>query len=319
MHTENFDHFLGQMVTDPFAGLDAATQVQIVRRGFTPNDPPGLGSRSLANMAHYEGVLLSVHLIEGERHRLEGSAVMVAPGIAFMATHVLESYVPDVMPDTAYMLCIGYTSSGPRIWRVRYYHKVEKSDLTILLLEYASPFPADHSFGQAVLTTRLPAIGEPVMIVGLRASDQHIPVDQDMSFAVKGDHLEYGANVLFAVGEVAAHYRTGRGSMPPGPAIEVSCSTPGGLSGGPAFDKDGRLVGILSNSINNPDGRGPSYVSLLWTAVAIEIPRGFFPVPFPEKFRLLDSQWCEIDRRDAIRVSPHTETGQLRIEVEDDS
>jgi hypothetical protein len=258
--------------------------------------------------------------IEDDRNKVEGSAVMVAPGIAFMATHVLETYIPGVMPSTAHMLCIGYTPSGPRIWRVRYYHKVEKSDVTILSLEYASPFPADGSFAQAMLTTRLPGRGEQVMIVGLRASDQHVLTDESMSVPIKGEHIEYGANVLVAVGEVSEHYLTGRGSMGPGPAIEVACSTPGGLSGGPAFDQNGRLIGILSSSYDEADGRGPSYVSLLWTALAIEIAPGFFrPHFFPEKFRLLDSRWCEIDRRDAIQVSMDAETGDLRIEVDDRS
>jgi hypothetical protein len=254
VHIDNFDHFHGQTVSDPFDGLNPATSIHIDGKTFVPNDPPGVGPRLLPNMAHYEGVLLSVHFIEDERNKVEGSAVMVAPGIAFMATHVLESYIPGVMPSTAHMLCIGYAPSGPRIWYVRYYHKVEKSDVTILSLEYASPFPADGSFAQAMLTTRLPGIGEQVMIVGLRASDQHVPADQSMSFSIKGEHIEYGANVLVAVGEVSEHYLTGRGSMPPGPAIEVACSTPGGLSGGPAFDKNGRLIGILSNSYDYPDG-----------------------------------------------------------------
>jgi len=139
-----------------------------------------------------------------------------------------------------------------------------------------------------------------------------------MSFPIKGEHIEYGANVLVAVGEVTEHYLTGRGSMPPGPAIEVACSTPGGLSGGPAFDKNGRLIGILSNSYHDPDGRGPSYVSLLWTALAIEIAPGVFrPHFFPDKFRLLESHWCAIDGRDAIQVSMDTETGGLRMEVDD--
>ncbi len=167
VHIDNLDHFSGQTVLDPFDGLDPATPIQIDRKTFVPIAPPGVGPRLLRNMAHYEGVLLSVHFIEDGRSRVEGSAVMVAPGIAFMATHVLESYIQAIMPSTSHMLCIGYTSSGLRIWRVGYYRKVEKSDVTILSLEYASPFPADGSFAQAMLTTRLPAIGEQVMIVGL--------------------------------------------------------------------------------------------------------------------------------------------------------
>lgn len=91
VHIDNFDHFLGQTVSDPFDGLNPATSIHIKGKTFVPNDLPGVGPLLLPNMAHYEGVLLSVHFIEDERNRVEGSAVMVAPGIAFMATHVLES------------------------------------------------------------------------------------------------------------------------------------------------------------------------------------------------------------------------------------
>jgi S1-C subfamily serine protease len=54
--------------------------------------------------------------------------------------------------------------------------------------------------------------------------------------------------------QYAAHHLGGRGAMVPNPVIEVACSTPGGLSGGPAFDKHGKVFGILSVSIDDPDG-----------------------------------------------------------------
>jgi len=36
------------------------------------------------------------------------------------------------------------------------------------------------------------------------------------------------------------------------------------MSGGPAFDKNGKLIGILTSSFEAGDDLGPSYVSLLW-------------------------------------------------------
>jgi hypothetical protein len=74
----------------------------------------------------------------------------------------------------------------------------------------------------------------------------------------------------------------------------------------------------LSGSINHLDGRGPSQVSLLWTALATEIVRPeFLSHHLPERFRLLELDYCHIDRRDVIRVTTDTETGKWRIEVDD--
>jgi hypothetical protein len=118
------------------------------------------------------------------------------------------------------------------------------------------------------------------------------------------------------VGEVAQHFLNGRGSMLPGPTIEVACSTPGGLSGGPAFDKNGKVFGILSSSLNHEDGRGPSFVSLLWPALVRQVTPFFLPQAFPASVRLLDFEFCSIDRRDVIQLSLDEKTGVERMEYE---
>jgi Trypsin-like peptidase domain len=204
-----------------------------------PNDPPGV--YPVNNMAHYNGVFLSVHFVTDEWSTVEGSAVMVAPGVAFAAAHVVEPHMPLVMASKLRIQCVGYTPSGPRFWRVGQVRKVDRTDLVILSLKYASALPADGRFGQAAVSTRPPAIGEQVMVAGLQASDEHVPADESMSFTVKEGRIVYGANVRIGVGEVTQYFPNGRGAMPPGPAIEVACSTPGGLSGGPAFDRPGRF------------------------------------------------------------------------------
>jgi hypothetical protein len=104
--------------------------------------------------------------------------------------------------------------------------------------------------------------------------------------------------------------------MLPSPVIEVACSTPGGLSGGPAFDKHGRIFGILSCSIDDPDGRGPSQISMIWPALALEIRPTFPEKNMPASFRLLDldDKLCGIDRRDVICTSTDAETGLTGME-----
>jgi hypothetical protein len=311
---KNFNHFLGPIVRDPFEGIGPDTAINIETGLFVPKDPPGV--YQVHDMAHYDGMVLSVHSEGTTWNVVEGSAVMVAPGIALTATHVIDDDLVDlIMKRKLGMFCTGLTPSGPRVWRVRGGTKVDRTDITILSLAFASPFPSDGRFVQAAMTTRLPAIGELVMIAGFRSSNENVPAEEDIYFPVRDGQLTYGAGLRIGVGRVGEHYLDGHGSIPPGPAIRVECSTPGGMSGGPAFDQHGRVVGILSASYDHPDGFGPSYVSLAWPALVHTITPAFPPHLYAGPVRLLDLDpgLCGIDRRDVIEAIADPETGIIRI------
>jgi hypothetical protein len=324
-YKDNVDHFFGELLPSRSHNIRRRKDVRILPRVYVPNDPPGVGTLRVENMAHYEGLLLGVLFLEKYKCGVFGSAVMVAPGIAVTATHIFDDSLQLATGETR-IVCAGLTSSGPRHWHVRYHHRVEQSDVTILGLEFASPFPADGQFVQAVLTNRLPAIGEHVMIAGLRAaSNEKVQGDENMWFPVIDNRIQWAGDVLVAVGEVTAHHLTGRDGNLPGPTIEVACSTPGGLSGGPAFDREGKLIGVLAASFDDPDGRGPSQVSLLRTALAIEIQpftrteRDFLTHTYPKIFRLLNRRECAIEYRHLIKVRRVKKTGMNKIWVRDKS
>jgi hypothetical protein len=312
---ENFNHFSGQIVGDPFDGVDPDRKYTHPACAYVPSDPPG--AHRVLNMAHYEGIVLSVHFFTDQWRRVEGSAVMVAPGVAFTAAHVFEEHLPS--PTTVSepkMACVGYTSSGLRIWRPVAIERVNGTDLLILSLELRSALPTNNEFRQAALTARLPAIGETMMVAGFRASNEHVAASNKMTFAVENGNILYGQDLLIGVGQVTQYLPTGRGSLIRAPVLEVECSTPGGLSGGPAFDKDGKVVGILSSSINYPDGGGHSAVSLLFPGLVLPIRPTFLAQNAPERIRLIELENCSIYRRDAIRWSIQ-EDGQTRIEYDD--
>jgi hypothetical protein len=300
----NYDHFLSRI-----AGGPVTPDAPIIEQGvFVPNDAPG--TYTVHNMAHYDGVLLSVHFSTAEKQFVEGSAVMVAPGIAIAAAHVIGPRAPAIKDGSLHIFCNGLTPSGLRHWKVRHVCEVGNSDLFVLSLEYASPIEANSTFKQAVISTRLPCVGEPIMIAGFRATRS--------DFEVRDGDLVYEGNVRIGVGTVTERYSDGRDrKVLPWPTIEVDCSTKGGMSGGPAFDKNGRLIGILTSSFETEDDLGPSYVSLLWPALVVTIVPAWLQefVGGPKSLLEMDRQLCGIDRPNAIVTRADPSTGQIRLEV----
>ncbi len=266
----------------------------------------------LRNWELFEGILLALTFINDESHSILGSAVLVAPGIALTATHVVEPYIKDIMGGTLVVMALGIAAHGLQVWRVKTLTIAQNTDITIIGLVSASALPPDRLFNLATITTRLPSIGEKVFIVGFRASTDSFKPDS-------GGKHQYEGNVIVCTGVVSEHYLTGRDrSMLPWSTLEVSCPSWGGMSGGPVFDEQGKLLGLLSSSFTLDDNNGPSYVSLLWAALGTRFNGGWPPSIFEEKRSLLEIPYglCAIDKPDAVKVLYNMTDGSHQIQYE---
>jgi len=116
----------------------------------------------------FEGTVLSLHFAKDGRHTIEGSAAMVAPGIALAATHVIAPHKDDILNGRTVCLATGTTSEGVISWQPRTVSHIDGTDLTLIAMEYASPLPKDNKFRHLAITTRVPQLGETVTIVGNR-------------------------------------------------------------------------------------------------------------------------------------------------------
>lgn len=108
------------------------------------------------NVKDLEGVLLAIHLIASGVHRIEGSAVMVAPGIALCASHVVMPHVDALEEGATMAVCSTETSDQRQAWRVTRISPVPQSDVCVLSLRLVRGLPADRTFFQASVTTRHP-------------------------------------------------------------------------------------------------------------------------------------------------------------------
>jgi len=290
---------IGVVTQDPTTKMPIGGKIQIEAVGINYEGQHSSGR--LEDWHSFNGILLSVWFSNVYEHRIEGSAVLVAPGVAICVRHVVDPALSSIMSGDEAIMCFGITPNGLQIWRVRKITQVPSSDLALLGLELASEFGDGETLFISKLTTRLPTEGAELLLSGFQAASMTFPRES----------TQFGGSVLVSKGPVMARYPLGRDrGMMPWPCLEVGCASWGGMSGGPVYDQHGMLVGVLSSSFSD----GPSYVSLIWPALTARFEGGWPASLFEGATRLidLDPRLCAIDRRDALQVTVDSETGVQR-------
>jgi hypothetical protein len=147
----------------------------------------------------------------------------------------------------------------------------------------------------------MPRVGETVFIAGVRNfSAEPTAIDETLVMGM-----------MVGQGVVTARYERSRDRiMLPSPCFEVSCSALGGMSGGPAFDENGFLVGLVTSSIEG-EANGPTFLSLPWPALAEPINPCWPDGLHKGQVSLLemDRRICAIHRVDALQLSIDELTG----------
>jgi hypothetical protein len=253
---------------------------------------------TLENWHFFEGMLLFIGFTDGDIVQIEGSGVLVAPGIALCATHVIEPHVAHLMDGAGVATCFGIASHGLQIWNVRKITSVPNTDLTIIGLKLTSALPPENRFFQSILSTRTPSVGEELIICGFRPGMEVVSQGRN--------EAELSGDMWISKGAVKEGYPLGRDrSMIPWPALAVDVSSRGGMSGGPVYDRNGLLIGPLCSSLDSGDDSGISYVSMLWPALTTRFegcwPSGFYRSS--QSLLELDRRICAVDKPEAIEAT----------------
>ena len=181
-------------------------------------------------------------------------------------------------------ICAAILSSGLMIWRPRHVTIVDSTDMALLTLECASPLPG--VLRNATISTRLPRVGERIFIAGVR---HEVEAGSEVA--------DLGVRMMVAAGVILDRYELRRDQMLPWPTLAVLS----GMSGGPAFDERGFLIGLLSSS---SDGEQVAYVSLLWPSLTTKVtppwPPGLYQMPM--SLLEMDRRLCGIERPDALEI-----------------
>lgn len=285
---------------DPSKSAEIGAKLDIQFMHHFPMMEKGAGILE-KNWTHFGTALLTISFYDGEHLRTDGSAVLIGPGLALSARHVFDPVMEELKAGNVSPMVASVTEDGVVLWRL---HQIVfgQTDVAILRLDLASDFPP-HGLRCALLTTRTPAVGEPIMIAGAR-SEEPVALEAPKGMAI-----------IIGVGEVGSVYGNGRDRvMLPNACIEVQCLAVGGMSGGPAFDKNGNLVGILTSSFEADEG--PAFISNWWPTAGDIVetiwPNGIAPVPLP-LLDLAKHRAVMIDRPDALRLTKESD-GNTTVE-----
>lgn len=228
------------------------------RPEFTPVD--GIGS--LDSLYQAGDAVASIGGFFGDELLSIGSGVMIGPGLMLTATHVLDEFprsgsgpvLLTFLPEgaaRAWLPTATVTCSGKSEFMMHDRNVV--SDLSVVSCSLNSDAHISHIFSLAPIELCLPLPGQRLWALGFR----HGKIEPGVA----------PVTPLVSSGLVTACYPHGRGERMRSPCIEVSMEAQGGMSGGPVYNEDGRLVGIVSSSF---DG-GPTYVTLVWDALRLSI------------------------------------------------
>ncbi len=243
------------------------------RRWVLPEFEPIDGFGSLDSLYQMTDAIAAVVCFDDGIVRSVGSAVMIGPGLALTATHVLDEFKSIGKSPVLLTFLPGgearawlpkHTINSHRPSSVLSFSSTPEavSDLSVLTCDLNSDAHSNHSLCLTPLRVRLPVPGDRLWAIGFRQGDI--------------SDRATGMIPLAASGTVIDAYPQGRGKMLISSCVSVDMNTMGGMSGGPVFDSDGFVVGIVSSSF---DG-GPTFVTLIWNALTLRpdgLPRSVWP------------------------------------------
>lgn len=268
------------------------------------------------NWEFFDGSLLPVGFIDEDADddvlTIEGSAVMIAPGLAISVKHVFNDWlaVPPEGRKTVYG--VGLRASGHAdIWRLENMIYEDEGDLAVLCLRLVSGLPENGRFTSLPLTARTPQPGEQLTIVGFRFEEGETVIDPATGI------IDATGQLYTAVGEVGQVYWPIRDrSSAPFPCFEVLCGSKGAMSGGAVIGRDGGVVGVISIGLNfNDDEEGPTLAAWFVHAFGWRVTQLWPPSLYPADTPIATMPLVRIREPQLLKVDHAGNVGWTMVKV----
>ena len=298
----------GKYINEPDESVKIGDSISFTSIGFNFADQEESLSW-IRNWECFEGTLLAVSFSEEGKYKIEGSAVLIGPGIAISAKHLFEDKLNSLLEVKKSALFFAINADKLEIWTLKQIRFVEESDLCILGLAPKFEILPNQNLKHLAVSTRLPKLNENMTVCGFRAEDGEHAKDFNKTTLIQNPNM----NILMSSGTVSERYLHGRDTiMMPGPCLEILTATVGCMSGGPVFGEDGKLVGIISTSIESQN-MTPTFLSLLWPALAANFNYNWPNLITNNHARLIDNKSCDFDNRDCFKYNLITGNTEFRL------
>ena len=206
-----------------------------------------------------------------------GTGVVLAQNLILTAKHVFEDFASrwNVIDDNgtlsaeSFNIWVVFISSDPRelyhVYEVANVYINPYSDMVLFHLSAFDKAGATQSWKQAKLSLTIPKVGERVVAFGFAKSKVEVTKNAGGQSDIKVNDEPY-----VSVGEIIEVYPEKRDLyLLPFPSIRINARLDGGMSGGPVFNDEGALIGIVCSSYDqDQQEENISYVSLLWPLMA---------------------------------------------------
>lgn len=234
-----------------------------------------------ADLSVLNGLALQLMAFVDDECHPWGSGILAAPGVGITARHVYDEFksLGVGSEEGASLSALSVHEGRAVAWSVTQVLSIGGTDLALLVLDCRTPWKEKLGLSLPEIHLCLPRVGDSVFAYGFRASEKTFPRNSGKT--------SVGMIGLSSCGKVTAVYPSGRDSaILPGPCIETSITTVGGMSGGPVFDSSGRVIGLISSSFHWGPDDGVTFISLLWTAAFRKITPVWPPAMYSQPMSL---------------------------------
>lgn len=206
-----------------------------------------------------------------------GTGVVLAQNLILTAKHVFEdfasrwNFIDDngTMSVDSFNIWVVFISSDLRelyhVYEVANVYINPYSDMVLFHLSAFDKVGGAQSWKQTKLLLTIPKVGERVVAFGFTKSKVEITKNAEGQSDIKVND-----EPSVSVGEIIEVYPEKRDSyLLTFPSIRINARLDGGMSGGPVFNDEGSLIGIVCSSYDQDQKEEHiSYVSLLWPLMA---------------------------------------------------
>lgn len=220
-------------------------------------------------------VVVPLIAVYGDELYPSGTACIIAPWLAVTARHVVEDQFehfvghPPNKADNAVHETLTYVTPGNGQPAIPFFVSrtwyLEPYDIAVLLLTPASAMNHQHVWDRPRLSLLPPPEGSTVFAFGYPNSKAE---------NVRGEASILNLDATTTTGTVLEVHHERRDTFRlPFPCFRTNARFDGAMSGGPVFDANGHVCGLICSNLppDTPGGEHTSYVASLWPLLAIHI------------------------------------------------